>query len=150
MKKPFVWYQINSVVQFAVRVLAVEQPALHVTRAGVPALPYPLTDPQALGTLLWDESVRSTASLSGQEAAATRERLFGPYEYVEPAQPPVDALVFLAQCATIEAHSCGSSDYYATVAWLVLHALILRAIRHVPGWASVPWSTNAAGRGSKV
>jgi hypothetical protein len=146
MKKPFVWYQINSVVQFAVRVLAVEQPALYVTRAGAPALPLTLANPQALGTLLWDESVRSMASLYGRETAATHERLFGPYEYVEPAQPPVDALVFLAQCATVEAHSCGSSDYYATVAWLVLHALTLRAIRHVPGWESVPWPTDATGR----
>lgn len=121
------------------RVLAAEQPALYVMRAGTPALPYTLSNPQALGTLLWDESVRSMASLYGQETAASHQRLFGPYEYVEPAQPPVDALVFLAQCATVEAHSCGSSGYYTTVAWLVLHALTLRAIRHVPGWESVPW-----------
>ncbi len=149
MKKPFVWYQINGVVQFAVRVLAVDEPTLYVMQPGSPASTYTLTDPQAFGTLLWKESVRSIASIYGQATAETHERLFGPYEYVEPAQPPVQPLIFLLQCATVEGHSCGSSDYHTSTAWRVLHALTLRAIRHVPGWESVPWSAEAAGRAPK-
>lgn len=133
MGKPFVWYQINSVVQFAVRVFAVEHPALYVMRAGKPAWSYNLTNPPALGMLLWDESIRSIASRYGNGIAATQERRFGPYEYVEPARAPVDAVSFLAQCAIVESLSCGSTDYYSTTAWFVLHALTHRAIRHVSG-----------------
>lgn len=129
---------INRIVTYATRVLAA------TTEAGGVGLyyhgkqlPVTLDDPQKLGELLYAENARSVGAQHYYRTdVATDQAQMWTYEQGH----PVPTVAFLKLCACLEYQSCEGEDYYETLAWKVLAALMFKAIRHLDGYPEAEWS----------